>query len=93
MRAALEAGWRHLDLAEMYGNEREIGKLFRELGWDRPNNSASGRGAGAGGVVGGCNAAAMSGGGACGEVVTTAVAGAGTAGQPLHHVPQEVLLQ
>jgi hypothetical protein len=45
LEAAIEAGFRHLDLAEMYGNENELGVLFRYLGWDRANSKAvAGRG-------------------------------------------------
>ena len=32
---ALEAGYRHIDTAEMYGNEREVGEAVRESGIDR----------------------------------------------------------
>ena len=33
--AALEAGYRHIDTAEMYGNEREVGAAIRESGLAR----------------------------------------------------------
>jgi 2,5-diketo-D-gluconate reductase A len=33
--AALEVGYRHIDTAEMYGNEREVGEAVREFGIDR----------------------------------------------------------
>ena len=32
---ALEAGYRHIDTAEMYGNEREVGEAIRASGLDR----------------------------------------------------------
>jgi 2,5-diketo-D-gluconate reductase A len=32
---ALEVGYRHIDTAEMYGNEREVGEAVRESGLDR----------------------------------------------------------
>jgi 2,5-diketo-D-gluconate reductase A len=32
---ALEAGYRHVDTAEMYGNEREVGEAIRDFGIDR----------------------------------------------------------
>ena len=32
---ALEAGYRHIDTAEMYGNEREVGEAIRQSGVDR----------------------------------------------------------
>jgi 2,5-diketo-D-gluconate reductase A len=34
-RSALEIGYRHVDTAEMYGNEREVGEAIRESGLDR----------------------------------------------------------
>src|SRR3978361_2018209 len=33
--AALEVGYRHIDTAEMYGNEREVGEAVRASGIDR----------------------------------------------------------
>ncbi|RPK40311.1 putative oxidoreductase [Streptomyces sp. ADI92-24] len=33
--AALEAGYRHMDTAEMYGNEKEVGQAVRDSGLDR----------------------------------------------------------
>ena len=35
VRAALEVGYRHIDTAEMYGNEREVGQGIRDSGLDR----------------------------------------------------------
>ena len=32
---ALEVGYRHIDTAEMYGNEREVGEAIRDSGLDR----------------------------------------------------------
>jgi 2,5-diketo-D-gluconate reductase A len=34
-RAALEVGYRHIDTAEMYGNERGVGEAVRDSGLDR----------------------------------------------------------
>ncbi|GGY41782.1 aldo/keto reductase [Streptomyces xanthochromogenes] len=33
--AALEAGYRHIDTAQMYGNEKEVGQAVRDSGLDR----------------------------------------------------------
>ncbi|MFC1431499.1 aldo/keto reductase [Streptacidiphilus sp. N1-3] len=33
--AALEVGYRHIDTAQMYGNEKEVGQAVRESGLDR----------------------------------------------------------
>ncbi len=33
--SALQAGYRHVDTAQMYGNEREVGAAIREAGLDR----------------------------------------------------------
>ena len=33
--AALEVGYRHIDTAEMYGNEKEVGEAIRAFGLDR----------------------------------------------------------
>lgn len=35
VRAALEVGYRHIDTAEMYGNEKEVGQGIRVAGLDR----------------------------------------------------------
>ncbi|WP_369259454.1 aldo/keto reductase [Geodermatophilus amargosae] len=35
VRSALEVGYRHIDTAEMYGNEKEVGQAVRESGVDR----------------------------------------------------------
>ena len=35
VRQALEAGYRHIDTAEMYGNEKEVGEAIRASGLDR----------------------------------------------------------
>ena len=35
VRTALELGYRHIDTAEMYGNESEIGAAIRDAGFDR----------------------------------------------------------
>ena len=34
---ALQAGYRHIDTAEMYGNERQVGEAIRKSGLDRPD--------------------------------------------------------
>jgi 2,5-diketo-D-gluconate reductase A len=34
-RTALETGYRHIDTAQMYGNEKEVGQAVRESGIDR----------------------------------------------------------
>ena len=35
VKAALDIGYRHIDTAEMYGNEKEVGQGIREAGLDR----------------------------------------------------------
>lgn len=35
VQAALEVGYRHIDTAEMYGNEKEVGQGIRDAGLDR----------------------------------------------------------
>jgi 2,5-diketo-D-gluconate reductase A len=35
VRAALDIGYRHIDTAEMYGNEKEVGQGIRDAGLDR----------------------------------------------------------
>jgi 2,5-diketo-D-gluconate reductase A len=35
VRSALDAGYRHVDTAEMYGNEKEVGQGIRDAGLDR----------------------------------------------------------
>jgi 2,5-diketo-D-gluconate reductase A len=35
VRSALEVGYRHIDTAEMYGNEKEVGQGIRDAGLDR----------------------------------------------------------
>jgi 2,5-diketo-D-gluconate reductase A len=35
VRSALEVGYRHIDTAEMYGNEQEVGQGIRDAGLDR----------------------------------------------------------
>src|ERR1700759_930967 len=35
VRSALEVGYRHIDTAEMYGNEKEVGQGIRDTGVDR----------------------------------------------------------
>ena len=35
VNAALEVGYRHIDTAEMYGNEKEVGQGIRDAGLDR----------------------------------------------------------
>ena len=37
VRAALDAGYRHIDTAAAYGNEREVGEAVRGSGCDRPD--------------------------------------------------------
>jgi 2,5-diketo-D-gluconate reductase A len=36
VRTALQVGYRHIDTAEMYGNERGVGRGIRDAGLDRP---------------------------------------------------------
>jgi Aldo/keto reductase family len=33
VRSALEVGYRHIDTAEMYGNDKEVGQGIRDAGW------------------------------------------------------------
>ena len=35
VRDALDMGYRHIDTAEMYGNEREVGKAIKDSGLNR----------------------------------------------------------
>jgi len=35
VRVALEIGYRHIDTAQMYGNEKEVGQGIRDAGLDR----------------------------------------------------------
>ena len=35
VRSALEVGYRHIDTAEMYGNEKQVGQGIRDAGFDR----------------------------------------------------------
>jgi 2,5-diketo-D-gluconate reductase A len=35
VKAALETGYRHIDTAEMYRNEKGVGQGIRDAGWDR----------------------------------------------------------
>jgi 2,5-diketo-D-gluconate reductase A len=37
---ALEIGYRHIDTAEMYGNEKEVGEAFGASGLDRGESSS-----------------------------------------------------
>ncbi len=37
VKTALEIGYRHIDTAEMYGNEKEVGQGIRDAGVDRAN--------------------------------------------------------
>jgi 2,5-diketo-D-gluconate reductase A len=37
VRAALQVGYRHIDTAEMYGNERGVGQGIRDAGLNRPD--------------------------------------------------------
>src|SRR3984957_7142338 len=34
VKAALDVGYRHIDTAEMYGNEKEVGRGIRDAGLD-----------------------------------------------------------
>src|SRR5215217_3046028 len=38
VREAIEVGYRHIDTAEMYGNEREVGEGIRASGVDRSDD-------------------------------------------------------
>lgn len=40
VRAALDIGYRHIDTAEMYGNEREVAQGIRDAGLDRSGFSS-----------------------------------------------------
>ena len=41
VRTALEVGYRHIDTAQMYGNEQGVGQAIREVGIDRSDVSVS----------------------------------------------------